>query len=496
MMLNPSDTATGDAKSLAVVRAPIEVVLSEDAASPLSLVLPPFEDIREITSLKESHFSIRDWSKRALASVWEPLHVEYESLLKKRGRFENSQILLNRLANISSIEGNLADERAHLRAALLIKHSEFLKNRLIDNLIAGRHDGEADALLAESDLATSIYANLRLASKLAIAGDIGAAVERVTAAVGIDPLDFGSRLFEGSLKLWQGDNEGAILSFRIASERRKNSAALYTNMAVAYVRMGRIDKASHSLRRAIAIEPLNLNAVTFLADLAFAQNRDEDSIPALRYLIQFEQKSSGVWGRLARALLRVGSTVEAIAAIKRQASLENSSEVWNNLGVAYHAAGEMQRSMESFKYAMQISSSVKTQGFCLAAKNIAALISRTRPSVEVLKFIEADEPCHPKQTGHPLHLRYPMAARWQQVENCDSVRLESMVDQPGQHSPGNGRFYHVPVMGHGEILQQQSKIRRLLPQPGHGVGLSPVHAASPPVAMTPKEIVAGAIEVH
>lgn len=388
-MLTPSPNDTSDSKSLAVARTPIEVVLIEGGASPLSLVLPPYEDIREIETLRDSHFSIREWSQTALAHLWEPLKFEYERLSRKQALLGNQYILLNRLANLTAIGGDLVGEEHYLREALKLRDSEPVRIRLVENLIAAHKDRDASALLGKEDLSKSVYANLRIASSLAVKGLIDEAAKHVATAVSIDPLDFGARLFEGSLKLWKGDNEAALLSFRIALERKRNSAALYTNMAVGYLRLNRLEKASQCLRRAVAIEPLNVNSVTFLADLAFAQGRDEDAIPALRYLIRFEQKNAGAWGRLARGLLRIGEIPEAVAAIKRQASIENTNEVWNNLGVAYLASGDRKKSLESFKHAMEISEDSSERGFCVAAKNLAAMITKSGSPADVLKFILA-----------------------------------------------------------------------------------------------------------
>lgn len=385
-MLIPAKS--NDVKSLFIEGQPIEVVISEDGASPLSLVMPPYEDMAEIKALQGQHFSIKEWSLVAQAPMVEMLGFARARLLKKYEKYSRSPTYLNRMANLASIAGDFVEEEKYLREASGLTRDDFISNRLIENLIARHRQDEAEILLATKDLTKSLYANLRLAAMYALRSEISQATERVAAALEIDPLDFGARLFDGALKLWGGDYERAILSFRIASERRPNSAALHTNMAVAYVRTNRQDKALQCLKMAVAIDPLSLNAVTFLADIAYAINRNEDAVPSLRYFIRYEQKNSSVWARLARALLRIGETSEAIAAIKRQASLEDHSEVWNNLGIAYHVKGDAQNSIKSFKHAMELSSTIDEYGFCAAARNAAALISRTHPPEQVIKFID------------------------------------------------------------------------------------------------------------
>jgi len=57
---------------------------------------------------------------------------------------------------------------------------------------------------------------------------------------------------------------------------------------------------------AVAIDPLSVNAVIFLADLSNALGRSEEAIPSLRYFVRYEQKNATVWARLSRALLEIG----------------------------------------------------------------------------------------------------------------------------------------------------------------------------------------------
>lgn len=384
-----ADPVPIEVKALVVEGKPIEVVVSEDGASPLSLVVPPFEVIAEVKLLQGKHFSIKEWSEVAQAPTWALLEAEHARLAQRYSKFKDSPTYLNRLANLASISGNFVEEEAHLREAIKLGDSQFLSNRLIENLLAAHRDAEAETMLASEDLGTNLYANLRLAAIYVVRKDIAAATERVDAAIGINPLDFSARLFDGALKLWKGEFERAILSFRVAAERRPNSASLHTNLAVAYLGLGRKDKALQSLKIAVAIDPISLNAVNFLADLSHSLKRNEDAVPSLRYFLRYEQKDAGVWGRLARALIGVGESGEAIAALKRQASLEDTSEVWSNLGVAHHIRGDTQKALQCLKHAMGISPDMAAYGFCVAARNTAVLLGNSAPPQDVVKFIDS-----------------------------------------------------------------------------------------------------------
>ena len=378
-----------ETSSLVVEKRPLQVVAYEDGESPLSLVLPPFEDLAEIESLKSAHFSIHEFESIASGAMFHDLAAaERKRLKRKVRRFGDSAILHNRLANLDAAVGDLESENLHLQRAIELDSHEFFRNRLVENLVARSLDDEAKTLLVGQDSAGSVFAQLHLAGILARQNDIAAAQDCVNAALEISPADYGARLFHGAINLWRANFGEAILSFRIALEARPSSAVAHTNMAIAYLAANRSDKAFHQVKLAVAIEPLNLNAVALLADIANNQDRDVDAIPALRFFTRFEQKSAGIWSRFARALLRIGQLSDTIASLKRQASLESNPAVWNNLGVAYSLAHERDKALESYKQSMMLAGSPRSYDYCLAARNATALFNEYAPPKTLLAFIE------------------------------------------------------------------------------------------------------------
>lgn len=388
-MLSPESPVTG--KSVVVERLPLEVVFTEDDLSPLSLVLPPYEDLAEMRSLADGHFSVKEWAHHFSSPLRIAITVERERLERKFDKFASSRTFLNRLANLANGADDFDAEARYLDLAQKRRNGEpdaFVSNRIGENLIARDRLADAQSLFYSLDLSTNLHANLRLAAFHALRNELPQATERVKRALEIDPIHFGARLFDGALKIWEGNYDQAIASFKTAQDRRFNSAVLHMNLAIAYVRIGLKEKALRSLRRAVAIDPLNPNAVAFLADLAFAEGRSEDSLPSLRYFIRFEQKQSHMWGRLARALLHVGQADEAIAALKRQGSIHSDNSVWNNMGVAYSQRSDFAKAMESYKQAMATSASISDYVYGVAAKNAAALLSNTGRFADVVKFVD------------------------------------------------------------------------------------------------------------
>lgn len=376
-------------ENLEVTPRPIELMLAEDGINPLTLILQPLEDISEIQAHSKMNFSLKEFA----AIKWEQFEGVFadqlETLEHKSVKFNDAPTFFKRLANVAELVGDRGREESYLLRARELSNDEFVAHRLGDNFIARNLIEDAENLFSSLNLAQDVYANLRLAYFHVQRKDMDAALASVACAALIDPLDFGTRLFEGSLHLIRGDYRQAIQSFRFAADERQTSCPLFTNLALAYIYIGKEEKAFAALRKAVALDPSNENSIALLADFAFNKMRNEDAVPSLRLFLQFEQKNSSMWARLARALLEIGETNEAIAALKRQASIENTCQVWNNLGVAYHKHGDTKKAYEAFKYAMKLEGNSPTRSFYLAARNITSLLMDDHSYKEALSFTAA-----------------------------------------------------------------------------------------------------------
>lgn len=372
-----------------VVSRPIEVVLTEEGVTPLSLVLPPLEDLMDMRALQHASFSLSEYAQATWAKFEGVFRHELSLLEQRADEFSESPTFLNHLANLAELGGDRDKEGRFLAIGHKKFGDVFFKHRVAENLIVRHKTVEAEKLFREMDLRQDVFANLRLAYFHVQRREIDSAFEAVARAVGIDPLHYGARLFEGALRLLRGEYQSAIHSFRIATEERPNSSVAHANAAIAYVFLKKPEKALISLRKSVALDPLNKNAITLLADLSYKQNCNEDAVPALRYFLDFEQKDAPLWGRLARALLELGEIGEAIAALKRQGSIEDTSSVWNNLGVAYSRKGDKKRALESYKYAMEKDSEEPTRDTFLAARNVALMFNENGDYQSLLKLASA-----------------------------------------------------------------------------------------------------------
>ncbi|MBR8064354.1 tetratricopeptide repeat protein [Burkholderia ambifaria] len=370
------DKIPNDKGGLIVEPAHINVIFTEGSGSVLSVLMPPIEDIAEIDRLKVAQFSIDEVMIRNSAISGSAFSVELSEQLKKQSLHAYSPVFNNRLANLAQLAGDRDLEERFLKKAVELSGESYFFDRLGENLILQERFADAEKLFSERNLEKDLHANLRLAFFHVKRSDFSAASKILNRAVEIDPLDYSSRLFQGSLSLVAGDPLSAIRVFRIAEEVRPNSSVLHANFSIAYASLGNYDRALGFAKRAVALDPLNKNALGLLADLSFRQKCNDDAIPALRYFLGFEQKQPQIWAQLARALLEIGSFDEAISALRRQGSLVDSPEIWNNLGVAYHRKGRAtsQKALEAFAYAASNKWNVHERVSVVALRNFCAML--------------------------------------------------------------------------------------------------------------------------
>jgi Tfp pilus assembly protein PilF len=339
-------------RPLAIAPHSLELVLAEDGKARLTFLLPPIEDLKEIQALSSGHLSIHQEADVARARIAEDFAGHLKALLAKRERFSSSPTYVAHLANLAELSGNYKSEHAFLLEGEKSTGLPFFRHRRGVNLIAQGEAKGAQEIFESLDLKTDVGANLRLAYLYVCKENLRDAQRYVEQALEVDPIDYGARLFHGALAIARGDTRSAINSFRVAADERETSS-LYGNLAIAYLVSKQTDKAVGALRRAIALEPFNENAVAMLADVTSIQKRSKDAIGALEHYLEFEQKSAQMWARYARALVESGQNDKALAALKRQASIQESAAVYNNLGVVHGRMGDKKRAPEYFAFAMR-----------------------------------------------------------------------------------------------------------------------------------------------
>lgn len=358
---------------LSITPATFEIVLAEESSNPLAFVSPPITDISEMADLERSAFSLSRGSHEIL-DLEQGIKERLDELLLKAGRFSDSSVFHNRIANLHRALGNLTEEIDSLSRATAIDDGVFLKRKLSDGHLRGGNEKKAHELLlslADGDA----FSALRLASIYVLNNDLESAERWVDAAVRLEPEGYAERLFQGGIKLFKGQFIQAIRFFRMAIEARPGSSVAYSNLAIAHLGTGNVRKSFDCFKRAVALDPFNRSAVLALADVGHVLERDSDVVPSLRYFLQFEQREPATWGRMARSLLAINAIDECIDALKRQGAFEKSTSVWNNLGVAYAMRGQKEQSLQAFKYALTVEANGGSKAEMVVARNTAQLIS-------------------------------------------------------------------------------------------------------------------------
>ncbi|WP_157754027.1 tetratricopeptide repeat protein [Lysobacter capsici] len=367
----------------------LKVVFSEEGGNPLAFVLPPAQDICEMEAFREENFSIGEYSDKGRESASSTFKMEYDQLNSKRERYGESPIFISKLATLAHYAGEKGEEWGLLNHVTSLCDDAFYRHRYGEALMAQQRFPEAEVLFGSLDLARDVLANLRLAYFCVHRREFDRAQQFISAALDIDPIDYAARLFDGGIKIIKGNCEGAIQSLRVALKERPGSAVAHCNMAIAFLGVKENIKAMSALKKSVALDPLNVNALVLLSDVSFELKRDEEALPSLRYFVQFEQKNAPVWSRLARAAFRMAKIDEAIEALKRQGSVEESGGVWNNLGVAYRRKGDKERALQNFYYVLSAEKETRGKDYFVAAKNIIYMLSTQGGSEAVIDFVSS-----------------------------------------------------------------------------------------------------------
>jgi tetratricopeptide (TPR) repeat protein len=383
-MLN--NTLPKDQSDVLVPDQPHRTVLIDEDVNPLSLILPPIEDIQAITHLRESDRSLSERQPRIDEHNRVAFQFEFEKELQKAERFADSPVYFNKLASLARAAGNSEEEFKHVAKARELSKEAFFEHRYGDTLIADNRESDAERLFRSLAAKDDLYALLKVAALHVRRSEIVEARSLVDRAIGIDPIDFSARLFDGGLALIAAEYSRAIHSFRMALEERPTSSVVFENMATAYLRMRQSEKAFAALKRAVALNPLNASALFVLADEAFRQNRDDDVINSLRIYVELDARNPDAWARLARACMKILDYEGAITALRREGSIRDSSSVWNNLGAVRATQGIRLKALECFHHAVEKATGAHDRDAQVAARNIAQLISSLRKPRILLSY--------------------------------------------------------------------------------------------------------------
>ena len=165
-----TDQPKDEKKTLKVAPQQIEIILSEDGIAPVSLFLPPYKDMREMSTLTAQNFSTRERVPNLEGPVLECMARDRMRLERRMTEFGKSRTYWHRLANLAAFAGDFQGEADYLATVAKLQVNDFVSNRIGENLIARHLYQPAERHFAHLDLSTNLHANLRLAAFHALVG--------------------------------------------------------------------------------------------------------------------------------------------------------------------------------------------------------------------------------------------------------------------------------------------------------------------------------------
>ncbi|MBN4060780.1 tetratricopeptide repeat protein, partial [bacterium AH-315-I20] len=340
--------------TLLVHREKIIIDVSELSDEQLVFELNPVEELQDNVEI-EVKGSIGQAVQSDSVGLKGFLNGKLGELKDKFNHFEHSSTYLSHLSALSELLGDVKGSKHFLEKALSVGGDKNLfGNKLGKNLLLNNQAEEATDIFRGLDLTVNVEANLNLGYLAVLSSQFDAASRYVGKALSIDAAHYGTRVFAGGLSIYKGEYETAIRHFRVALSEKPNSSTAYVNLAAAYSCLGHSNKAISSLKKAVTIDPLNRNAVIFLADLLFQEKKNGLVIEPLLYFIKYNGESVVAWERLGRACYFSGQYDKTINALIKQAEITGyNSSIWNNLGLAYWKSKKHEKASTFFRNALK-----------------------------------------------------------------------------------------------------------------------------------------------
>jgi tetratricopeptide (TPR) repeat protein len=194
------------------------------------------------------------------------------------------------------------------------------------------------------------------AAALALGGLVG---ERATNAAAVPVAADG-----GAARLLDGFAYGntaayvARLERRIASKPRDGRTL--TLLGLAYQQRARetgdlsfYERSEDALRRSLALDPSDYNAVTGLAALAASRHRFDEALVVARRAVRLSPTSSAAYGILGDALLELGRYEQAFAAFDRMATLKPTAASYARVSYGREILGDTAGALEAMALAAE-----------------------------------------------------------------------------------------------------------------------------------------------
>lgn len=129
----------------------------------------------------------------------------------------------------------------------------------------------------------------------------------------------------------------------------------YSNLGMVYHRLGKLDESVSALKKALAIDPLCVEAHYNLGNVYTEKGLLDEAIEEYKKALHSNPDVSGVHNNLGMAYGKKGLFDEAIAHFNKALTTdENLEKVYYNRGIAYGKQGKLDESIADFKQALDL----------------------------------------------------------------------------------------------------------------------------------------------
>jgi tetratricopeptide (TPR) repeat protein len=285
----------------------------------------------------------------------EKAQVAFNEVLRLEPRAFEAQLALSRLY-LATGNVDLALELAG-NASLKAPNAPAVREAIIRASLARgnltRADGELKALIEENPKRASAYqlqGDLRVAQK-----NLAAAEQAYATATELAPQSTSARMGLIGVDIMRGRRNAAIVQVNRLVEGAPSDSGALLLAARSYVTLNEWQQAELTLRKALAVEPENLEAYGLLGSLYFLQGKLDGALKEFQTAASQDPKSVVAHTMTGIILERQRRPVDAKAAYRRALEAEPKAYV-----AANNLAWLMAESNESLDQAMDLARAART----------------------------------------------------------------------------------------------------------------------------------------
>lgn len=195
----------------------------------------------------------------------------------------------------------------------------------------------------------------RIALQHHIAGDLDAAEPYYEQALLLQPTHQDALWQYGTLLLQKGRFTAAISSLEDSVERHGDNAHAWSNLGLAYSKVGRIDEAGAAHSRAATLAPRDVSVIGNYGSWLISVGRYDDAIDVFGVAIKNDSNNPDCHINIAVAFNRSGRHTDAIRHYTIALSLDSRSvEAWFGIGNAYRGLHDSAAAVASYTCALKI----------------------------------------------------------------------------------------------------------------------------------------------